>query len=238
MNRLVAVPAAGRPELHAFSATNLTRGERLFRRAARHSRFIRVLRVAIPVTVVAVLGLIVAAAYFNPFKTPANLALDKGKPVVSGTKVAMEQPRLTGFTSDMLPYELTAQLASHDLRQPGVLELKDLKAQIRTKDQGTITISAESGFYTVKADQLRLVDNILVKSSLDYEARLQEAVVDMKKGTIVSERRVATRFPKGTIEANHLNVSDGGSVVVFSQGVETILILDTPQTGPSKTPAR
>lgn len=238
MNRLVAVPAAGRPGNHAYAATNPARGERLFRRAARHSRFIRLLRVAIPATAIASLGLIVAAAYFNPFKAPANVSLDTGRLAVSGSRVAMELPRLTGFTSEMLPYELNAELASQDLKQPGVVELKTLKAQIRTKDQGTITISADTGYYEVKADQLRLVDNIVVKTTQFYEAHLQEAVVDMKKGTIISEHRVATKFPKGTIESNRLDISNGGAVVLFSQGVETFLVLDAPEPTPATSPSR
>ncbi len=85
----------------------------------------------------------------------------------------MELPRVTGYTKDSLPYELTARLASQDLTQPGVLELKDLKANVQTKAQGKIQISAESGIYTIKAEQLQLVDNILVQSSLGYEARLE-----------------------------------------------------------------
>ena len=132
MNRLVAVPAIERQEIRAFHATSRTRGERMFRRAARHSRLIRFLRIGIPVGIFAALSLIVGAAYFNPFKAPANVSLDQGKLVVSGTKIAMELPRLTGFTSDSLPYELTARVASQDLANPGVLG-----SQGSASDQGS-----------------------------------------------------------------------------------------------------
>lgn len=224
MNRLVAVPAVGRPEVHAFTAADWTRGEQMFRRAARHSRLIRILRVAVPIGAVASCALLAGIAYFNPFKTP-DVTLDKGKLVVTGRKVAMEQPRLTGYTKDALPYELTARLASQDLSHPGVLELNDLKAHVQTKAQGKIEISAKTGVYTVKADQLQLVDDILVQTTLGYEARLERATIDMKKGTIVSDRLVKAKFPQGTIESNRLEVSESGSVILFSQGVKTVLVL-------------
>lgn len=234
MNRLVAVPAVGRPEVHAFTATDWTRSEQMFRRAARHSRAVRILRVAVPFGAVACCALLAGIAYFNPFKTP-DMALDKGTLVVTGRKVAMEQPRLTGYTKDSLPYELTARLASQDLTQPGVLELNDLRAKVQTKTQGQIEISANTGIYTVKADQLQLLDNILVQTSLGYEARLEQASIDMKKGTIVSDRPVKAKFPQGTIESKRLEVSESGSVILFGGGVQTIFTLPKQPSADAKT---
>ena len=175
MNRLVAVPAIERQDVRSFHATSRTRGERMFRRAARHSRLVRFLRIGIPVGIVVALGLIVIAAYFNPFKVPVIASLDQGKLVVSRTKIDMERPRLTGFTSESLPYELTARVASQDLANPGVIELTDLRAQLQTEDQGIVEITSRNGIYDTKDDLLRLSDNILVQSNMGHEARLQEA---------------------------------------------------------------
>lgn len=238
MNGLVAVPAIERQDERAFGAASRTRSERMFRRAALHSRLIRFLRIGIPVGIVVALGLMVIAAYFNPFQVKANISADPGKLVVSGSKIAMEHPRLNGYTTDSLPYELTARVASQDLANPGVIELTDLKAQLQTKDQGLVVITAKTGIYTVKTDLLRLSDNILVHSATGYEARLHEAAIDIKKGTIVSEHRVETKFPNGTLGANRLDVSENGAVVLFSQGVETFLVLDAPKVDQSATSAK
>ena len=202
--------------------------ERMFRRAARHSRVVRFLRVGLPVGLVVALCFIVIVAYFNPLKAPTNVSLDHV--AISGTKINMERPRLTGFTSDLLPYEVTAQVASQDLANPDVIELTDLRAQLHTEDQGIVEIKARKGFYDTKADLFRLADNILVQSTKGHEARLQEATIDVKKGTIISEHRVETKFPNGTVEANHLDVAENGALVLFSQGVETFLVLDGPKS--------
>jgi lipopolysaccharide export system protein LptC len=234
MNRLVAVQG----DVRVFNATSRTHGDRMFRRAERHSRLIRFLRIGIPVGIVGAVGLIVVAAYFNPFKPPANASVDPGKLVVSGSKIAMEFPRLTGFTNDSLPYELTARLASQDLVNPGVIELTDLRAQLQTKDNDTVEITARKGLYNIKTDLLQLSGNILVQSPTGYEARLHEATIDIKKGTIVSDHRVETRFPSGTLGANRLDVAENGAVVLFSQGVETILVLDAPKLDSAATNAK
>ena len=226
--RLIAVPAAERQDVRAIYATSGTRSERMFRRAARHSRLVRFLRVGLPVGLVVALGLIVIVTYFNPLTGPTSVSLDHV--AISGTKINMEHPRLTGFTSDLLPYEVTAWVASQDLANPDVIEFTDPRAQLHTEDQGIVEIKARKGIYDTKADLLRLVDNILVQSTKGHEARLQEATIDIKKGTIVSEHRVETKFPNGTVEANHLDVAENGALVLFSQGVETFLVLDGPKS--------
>ncbi|MFL9828635.1 hypothetical protein, partial [Rhodoplanes sp. SY1] len=163
--------------------------DRRFRRAARHSRMIRLLRIAIPAAIVAAGGVLVVAVFFNPFQ-PVETVIDPGKLVVSGSKITMELPRLAGFTADQKPYALTARAAAQDLSRPDLLELTDLRAQVDTDDQGAVTVRTGKGF----------------------EAKLQEAVLDVKKGTIVSEAPVKVTLPNGTVDANRLDISDGGSV--------------------------
>lgn len=64
-----------------------------FASAARHSRLVRILRIAVPVTVAASIAAIVAVSTFlNPFQIP--IKLDSGNLVVTGTKITMESPHL------------------------------------------------------------------------------------------------------------------------------------------------
>lgn len=229
MSHLTAATASYREDSRArFLPAN--DGDRRFRRAARHSRVIRLLRVAIPIGIAAGFGVLVVAVFFNPFQ-PVEAVIDPGKLVVSGTKITMELPRLAGFTNDQKPYELTAQAASQDLAKPGLLELKELRAQLQTDDQGAITVTAVNGLYDTKSDNLKLTENILVQTGKGFEARLQEAVLDVKKGTILSESPVNVRLPNGTVDANRLDISDGGSVVKFSKGVLTVLNIGADLSG-------
>jgi lipopolysaccharide export system protein LptC len=216
----------GEPDAHAFWTEGWSRSEHAFRRAARHSRHVRVLRVALPVGIVAIFAVIVIAAYVKPFQVLGNLPLDPGKLVVAGTKITMEAPRLAGYTNDNRPYELTARAASQDLTKPGVIELSDVQAQIRMQDSGTVNLTAVTGIYDSKADVLKLHEKIHLTSSSGYEAWLSEAVVEVKKGTIVSEKPVQVKLTGGTVNANRLEVSENGALVSFQQGVETYLSME------------
>ena len=78
--------------------------ERVFRAARRHSRWVRILRIALPLAVVLAFVVVTLMTYLNPLRMLAKLPIDIGDLVVSGTKITMEQPRLSGFTRDGRAY--------------------------------------------------------------------------------------------------------------------------------------
>src|ERR1700750_1210349 len=81
----------------------------LFRAAARHSRWVRFFRRAIPVSLIMVLAAGGAIAYLKPLHMLPRLPLDRL--TMSGTKITMEAPKLGGFTRDGRPYDLKALAA-------------------------------------------------------------------------------------------------------------------------------
>ena len=193
--------------------------DRLFRKARRHSRLVRFLRAAIPVSIGLGFALIVGIAYFNPFRTLAKLPVDPGRLIVSGTKITMEAPRLAGYTRDSRPYEVTAATAAQDITKPGVLELTTIRARVTMRDTATLRLEAATGVYDTKADLLHLKDQIVLSSSGGYTGRLQEANVDIKAGRITSDRPVKVEMLNGTLDANSIVVTDSGDVVTFGGGV-------------------
>jgi lipopolysaccharide export system protein LptC len=203
-----------------------------FRAARRHSRYVRFFRRAIPVMLLAILGGVAAAAYFQPIIL-ANLPLDPAHLVLSGSKINMESPRIGGFTRDGRPYDLTARTAAQDLATPGVLELTDVVAHVTMQDRGTLELHAATGVYDTKAEIMDLKTNIVLITSTGYTVHLDEARIDNKAGRISSNHPVAVTMSTGTVDANGLEVLEGGDLIRFTNGVETHLV---PQKA-SATPA-
>jgi lipopolysaccharide export system protein LptC len=155
----------------------------------------------------------------------------------------MELPRLTGFTTDSRPYELTARAAAQDLTKPDVLELKDITAVVELKDGQHVTIKSINGVYDTKGEMLKLNDHITLNSTSGYEGRLSEATVNVTSGNVVSENPVELKLPNGLLNANRLEIVENGALIVFSGGVELNLNPDqvrpAPQdSAPVGTPAR
>jgi len=173
--------------------------------------------------------MVVAANYvpIDGFRLPGEL----GKLVIKGTKITMQRPRLNGYTTDARPYEFTASNAAQDIARPDFMELQEPRGKMQMQDRSTVDMSASSGTYDVKTEMLTLKDNIHLVSSTGYEGRLSEAVIDMRKGEVVSEKPVWVKLINGVLNAKRLEVVDNGSVIRFGGGVAMTL-------QPDKTPAK
>jgi lipopolysaccharide export system protein LptC len=87
--------------------------------------------------------------------------------------------------------------------------------------------TAQSGLYNSKTELLTLSTNIVVTSTNGYEALLSEAVLDVRAGKIVSEKPVVVKTSTLNINANRMEVTDGGDLMRFEQGVTVLLLPET-----------
>jgi lipopolysaccharide export system protein LptC len=190
--------------------------EARFAIAARHSRMVRVLRVAVPAAVILAMAAIVSVSIFNPFRMLLpKLPVDMSNLVVSGTKITMESPHMAGYTTDKRPYEVWAKTATQDVTDPDHLDLKTLRAKLLMEDQSTVTLDALTGLFDTKEQTLDLHKDIFLQTSTGYEARLTQAFIDMGKGIVTSDEHVDVKLTNGTLTADRLRITGGGEVVRF-----------------------
>jgi lipopolysaccharide export system protein LptC len=218
-----------------FSAGSRGDFERKYRRALRHSWHVRLLRLGVPAAILVVLLGVVGINYIPPlggFRLPGEL----GKLVIHGTKITMQGPRLSGYTIDSRAYEFSADAAAQDITKPNLVELQQLHAKMEMQDKSTVELSASSGIYDEKAELLTLHDNIELVSSTGYEGHLSEAVIDVRKGNVVSDEPVAVKMLHGVLNAKRLDILDKGSVVRF--GGVTMTLLPGKEATPSDDAAK
>ena len=201
-----------------------------FAAAARHSRMVRMLRVAVPAAVLLAMASIVLISVINPFRilAPNNVPVDMSNLVVSGTKITMETPHLAGFSTDQRPYELWAKAAIQDLADPDHVELKTLRAKVMMEDKSTVTMDARTGFFDSKQQMLDLRKDIFLQSSTGYEAKLSQAYVDINKGSVTSDEHVDVKLLNGTLTADRLRIINSGEIVRFEGNVVMNLIMESP----------
>lgn len=202
--------------------------ERRFARAARHSARVRLLRWLIPLAVIAALLVIIAVAVFNPFRMLGQLPIKIDNLVVSGTRITMESPHLSGFTPDSRPYEVRARTATQDLKARDRVDLQDIRAKVVMEDGALLTLDARDGNLNVQAQQLDLRRDIVLRLSTGYEARLSQALIDIAAGTVASDEPVAVKLLNGTLDAKRLRIEERGQVLRFDHGVSMTLMLDAP----------
>jgi lipopolysaccharide export system protein LptC len=221
----------------AYDAASM---EARFAVAARHSRMVRVLRIAVPAAVILSLAAILLVSVFNPFRMLLpKLPVDISNLVVSGTKVTMESPHLAGYSTDRRPYEVWANTAVQDLTDPDHVELHTLRGKVLMEDQSTVTLEAVNGVMDTKQQLLTLHKDIYVQTTAGYQAWLSQAFVDMNKGTVTSDEHVDVKWADGKISADTMKVLDGGETVRFDgHVVMNIDKVPPPADTPPPEPAR
>jgi lipopolysaccharide export system protein LptC len=225
----------------ARSYWTMNRGdsERAFRAARRHSRAVRIMRLAVPAGVILVVLGFGLAAYFNPLRALAKLPVNVSDLVVSGTKITMEKPRMTGFTKDGRAYEFIADAAAQDLTKPDIVELRNIRAKLQMQDQSVTDMTADIGVYDTKREMLKLNDNIVLLSSNGNKGRLSQAMIDVRKGNVVSDQPVELEFLQGVLNAKQLEIVDSGDMIRFHGGVDMTLMLNNtalPKPGAAPQP--
>jgi lipopolysaccharide export system protein LptC len=211
--------------------------DRAFDAARRHSRRVRILRIVIPAVVLLGAIAIFLVTYFNPLRMLAKLPVDVDNVVVSGTKVTMQKPRVSGFTRDARAYELSADSAAQDITKPDIVELRQVHAKFQMQDKSTTKVTADSGLYNSKIETIKLERNIVLTSK-SYQGRLSEAQIDIRKGDVVSNHPVEVTLLQGILKANRLEIVNSGELVRFKGGVTMTLKLNSPVATQEKTGAQ
>lgn len=194
--------------------------EARFAAAARHSRMVRILRIAVPAVVGLSMASIIFVSVYNPFREMVpKLPVEMDNLVVSGTKITMESPHIAGFSAEGRPYEMWAKAAIQDVTDPDHVELKTIRAKVAQQDQSTVTMDARTGFFDNKKQLLDLRQDIFLQSSTGYEAKLTQAFVDINKGNVSSDEHVDVKLLEGTLTADRLRIYNSGELVRFEGNV-------------------
>jgi lipopolysaccharide export system protein LptC len=235
VNRLTAAYSTNEKGTGGFTASDRPPGDVLFRRARRHSRRVRLLRVVIPIIITAGLVVSILVVWLNPLRMLSELPVSIGRLTISGTKMTMTEPKLSGYTRDERRYELTANAAVQDATKVDVVNLEEPRANLEMSDGSTVSMRAALGVFDRKAGVLTLRRDVVVTSSSGYEMRLSQAVIDVRNGNIVSDQPVSVKMQQGTLQGNRFEVIKSGEIVRFDGGVTMTLAPPSVDPGNKKT---
>ena len=199
-----------------------------YKAALRHTSHVRFLRRALPAAIILCVCIIVIGSWLDPLRLLGELPIEFARLAISGSKLKIEAPKLSGYTGDGRAYSVTAETAAQDLTRPGVIEMTGIEARFELVGGGTTTLRAEKGTFDSKAEQLRLSDGIDITSSNGYGGKLSEAIVDMRKGHVLSSAPVDLRYRDGWLKADRLEIFDNGDRALFEGRVTAEFRLNPP----------
>lgn len=195
---------------------------RAFQKARRHSHWVRLLRLLMPLGAVAALGLYALGG-------PMSLSIGDGKLGFEGIKIdpknlTMSNPVYEGFTDDNGTYVVKAVSATQQLDKPDLVGLKTVTAKLSEADGGTAEMAAATGEIDTKKEVLQLAGGIDVKSSDGLKAKLKTAMLYLKQKRILSQEPVAVEMPNGTVKSRQLEIFTEEKRILFKTNVVTNLV--------------
>ena len=161
------------PGNHRYRVRTAEEHERAFRRAARHSRVVAILRKALPV-----LAVLVFAAYF--ISTRLSVTVGGVTASVSGIEVKdgnlrMVNPTLKGVDKKNGAYVISADYADQDMKNPKLIKLHAIKAELTTDQKGWSRMQAIRGLFNSETERLVMQDDIRVSTSSGITGKLTYA---------------------------------------------------------------
>ena len=194
---------------------------REFATATSHTRRVRVLRKAILIGSVSAIAGILGVTLFDPFsRLPKDLSV--GQVRLSGSRVTLELPKLSGYRQDGRPYDVRAASGTQDVRKPHIVELNDIEARFETADQATVRLTSPQGVYDSAKEFMQLRGDVHITSSKGFDVRMHNADMDFKSGAVVSNEPVTVVTGNGTIAADRVNIIDNGKQITFEGNVRSL----------------
>lgn len=209
--------------------------EAAFRAAFRHSRRVRTLRVVIPVLSVLLFAGVVFISWWNPLNM-LNLPVSIGAISVSGSKVTMEAPRLTGYTNDNRFYRVAASRAEHDIMQSHIVTLAAIDAEMEMEGGGTARVISSGGVLDTKTGMVELNQRVSVTTSNGQSGEAGHALIDTRAGVITSNGPVELTSPRGKLFADRMAIRDNGKSIVLEGRVRGNFMPEPPDPAARSQP--
>jgi lipopolysaccharide export system protein LptC len=202
----------------AGAVTVAGRAERMPRGKARsHTRFVRVLRIALPMLMVAVVAALAVLVVSHAVRRQAAAHQD------STTPIRMTNPHFFGRDNQGRAFTLGAREAKRDEKSLQVVLLQFPTLTLGVGGPSPRNLTADSGVYHEDTRMLLLRGHVRANDAKDSKFATNEALVNTRTGAVTGAQALATQTTQGAVKSNSFDVYDKGNRVIFKGGVHARL---------------
>lgn len=192
------------------------------RLSRRYSRFVRLMKVVLPVGAAVLVAAVLAWPGDDDKSTDFQLSLMDLNRSEAG-ELGMSKGRFIGTDTRNQPYVITAEGARPDGINSMNVTLNTLQADLSMQDGTWLSITAPAGHFDRTAEQLKLTGPVDIFSSNGFELHTPEALVDMKTGTARGDATVEATGPMGHLTAQGFVFERSGQRFVFTGKVRLVV---------------
>jgi lipopolysaccharide export system protein LptC len=192
-----------------------------FRAAKRHSARVKFLRLLLPLGAVCASGL-----YFLPSRL--SMAIKDGEASIESIEVAsgglkMVNPRIKGVHEKYGVYDIKADHATQQAKNPELMNLTTISAEITSKEGEITVLTAPSGIYHSKQEELTFDNGVVIGGEAGISGTLKTATAFMQAHKLISHDPVDLAFHGTTIKAQSMTLYSGEGRAIFEGDVKVHL---------------
>ncbi len=186
---------------------------RLAARGGGYSWFVRISKVTLPLVALALIGLVVTRLSQDPRQIQLTELPTKEK--TTPGQIALVKARYEGMDAKGRKYTLTADKAVRSMVSSEAVSLEKPRADLMLDGGTWVTVHADKGDYDNKSQKLSLTGGVTLSHDSGYEMHLQDVAVDVATRHAVTQNPVRAQGPAGELQAQNMDISDEGDLVVF-----------------------
>ena len=176
------------------------------RRVRRYSRLVAFMKVALPLSALALIAAIFLSARgsgeLTDIFTPEELAK-------LGAGLRLENPRFAGMTDEGEPYVVRAEWALPDSAMPRRVELEKPRGEIQLSDGRTLLITADEGELDRRRKTVVLGGGVTLETTDGQRMETALVLIDLEAETVHAPGPVTATGPRRVIEAGSMRAAAG-----------------------------
>lgn len=204
-----------------------------FRSGLRYSRFVTLMRIALPLTAGAIIALVIAWPQLSHKPKSYPLGISKVITQDAGGQQIIN-PRFSSTDSKQQPFNLTADRATRQKENPNIVDLILPKADLTSQSGSWMALSAKFGLFNRNSEVLKLRDSVNLFHDSGYELRTTIAKIDLAEGTAEGAVPISGHGPDGTVQAEGFRILGHGKTMIFT-GKSKIVFYSKSKQGKRRT---
>ncbi len=193
------------------------------RRGGRYSRFVRLMKLALPSAAVLVMGLVLAWPQVQ--NQVDRLGLDLAYlNLLAGNPSSIVNPRYFGVDERNQPYSVTAARAEERSDGSGLIDLTEPSGDIELDGERWISVRGDAGVYSREDGTVLLEGDVVMYRDDGVQFFTESARYDLETRQGQSDVPIEGRWSNGVIESEDgFRMFDGGGIILFKGQAHMIL---------------
>lgn len=187
-----------------------------------YSRFVGLMKLALPATAVAILGIIMAWPRLAPRDEEFQVAFANFNAKAIDTQ-SMINPRYFGTDEKNLPYTVTADIGTQIDEQEQMVQLERPVADLSRPAGGGIIGNSDLGVFQQKDNTLELYGHVDLYQDKGYEVHSSSAHIDVQPGNASGEEPTHGKGPAGVVDGEGFRLWDRGDRIIFTGKAHAVL---------------